>query len=219
MHELYKLASGIFVWIAILGFAAGMIGRLAHLAITARKKDPVVYQYFSLYYALRSILHWIIPFASTGMRAHPVITIVAFVFHTCLIVTPLFAAAHVILVMESWNVSWWHLPDPAADVMTVLVILGCLFFLIRRIVQENVRYLSTPGDFVLIALVAAPFVTGFWTYHQLYGYEIAGILHMLSGELVLLCLPFTRLFHMALWPFTRAYAGSEFGGLRRSRDW
>jgi hypothetical protein len=72
---------------------------------------------------------------------------------------------------------------------------------------------------VLIAIVAAPFITGFWTYHQWYGYETAGILHMLSGELMLLCLPFTRLFHMALWPFTRAYAGSEFGAVRCSRDW
>ena len=219
MHELYELSSGILVWVAFFGFLAGLIGRLAHLAWTARKKDPVVYQYFSFYYALRSIFRWIIPFASTSMRANPLLTAVAFVFHICLIAAPVFATAHVILVMESWNVSWWHLSDQIVDTMTVLVIAGCLFFLVRRIVQKDVRYLSTPGDYVLLAVVAAPFITGFWSYHQFYGYETAGIVHMLSGELMLICLPFTRLFHMALWPFTRAYAGSEFGVVRRSRDW
>lgn len=219
MHEIYHLARGLFAWIAFAVFAGGMVVRIARMAFKARRQDRAVYAYFSPYYAMRSILHWIIPFASRSMRNHPVFTLVAFVFHACLIVTPLFLAAHVILVAESWEIGWPYLPDGAADVMTLLVMLGCLFFLVRRILQKDVRYLSTAGDYGLLLLVAAPFVTGFWTYHQWYGFEIAGIIHMLSGELMLICLPFTRLFHMALFPFTRGYAGSEFGGVRHARDW
>ncbi|MBS3732021.1 MAG: nitrate reductase [Desulfobacterales bacterium] len=219
MHEIYQLASGILVWVALIVFVGGTAGRLIRMAITARKKDAVIYQYFSFYYALRSILHWIIPFGSMSMRARPAMTLVAFIFHICLIITPIFLAAHVILIAESWGIGWAYLPNAVADIMTILVILGCLFFLLRRIVQRDVRYLSTPGDFVLLLVVAAPFVTGIWTYHQWSGFEIAGIVHMLSGELMLICLPFTRLFHMALFPFTRGYAGSEAGGVRRARDW
>ena len=219
MHEIYTLASGILVWIAIVVFVGGMTGRLIRMALTARKKDAVVYHYFSFYYALRSILHWIIPFASKSMRDRPVMTLVAFIFHLCLIITPVFLAAHVILIAESWGIGWTYLPNAAADIMTILVILGCVFFLARRIVKNDVRYLSTPGDYVLLLVVAAPFVTGLWAYHQWYGFEIAGIIHMLSGELMLICLPFTRLFHMALFPFTRGYAGSETGSVRRARDW
>lgn len=103
--------------------------------------------------------------------------------------------------------------------MTLAVILGCVFFLIRRISKKDVRYLSTAGDYILLVIVAAPFLSGFWSYHQGSGFEIAGIVHMLSGELLLICIPFTRLFHMFLFPFTRGYAGSEFGGMRSARDW
>ncbi|MFP3980953.1 MAG: TmcC family electron transfer complex membrane anchor subunit [Desulfobacterales bacterium] len=219
MHEIYPLASGILVWIALIVFVGGTLWRLIRMAITARKKDAVVYHYFSFYYALRSILHWILPFASKSMRDRPVMTVVAFAFHICLIITPIFLAAHVILIAESWAIGWAYLPNAAADIMTILVILGCVFFLTRRIVKRDVRYLSTPGDYVLLLVVAAPFVTGFWAYHQWYGFEAAGIIHMLSGELMLICLPFTRLFHMALFPFTRGYAGSEAGGVRRAKDW
>lgn len=219
MHEIYLLASGFLVWVAFGVFIGGTVLRLVLLALKARRKDPVIYQYFSFYYAARSIIHWIFPFASKGMRDHPVFTTIAFVFHICLILIPFFVAAHVILIMESWGAGWWHLPNAAADIMTILVLLSLLFFLARRILQKDVRYLSTAGDYALLLLVAAPFITGLWTYHQWYGFEIAGLLHMLSGELMLICLPFTRLFHMALFPFTRGYAGSEFGAVKGARDW
>ncbi|MCF8036903.1 MAG: respiratory nitrate reductase subunit gamma [Desulfobacteraceae bacterium] len=219
MHEIYTLASGVLVWIALIVFVGGTLWQLTRMALTARKKDAAIYHYFSFYYALRSILHWIIPFASKSMRDRPVMTLVAFIFHICLIITPIFLAAHVILIAESWGIGWAYLPNAAADIMTILVILGCIFFLARRIVKNDVRYLSTPGDYVLLLVVAAPFITGLWAYNQWYGFEVAGIIHMLSGELMLICLPFTRLFHMALFPFTRGYAGSETGSVRRARDW
>jgi hypothetical protein len=42
---------------------------------------------------------------------------------------------------------------------------------------------------------------------------------MLAGEIMLAAIPFTRLSHMVFSPLTRAYAGSEFGKIRRARDW
>jgi len=82
-----------------------------------------------------------------------------------------------------------------------------------------VRYLTTASDFFLLAVVAAPFITGFWAYHQYPGHAVATIAHILSGELVLVIIPFSRLSHMIFFPFTRGYAGSEFGAIRHARDW
>ena len=45
------------------------------------------------------------------------------------------------------------------------------------------------------------------------------LLHVLFGEAILICLPFTRLSHAILIPFTRAYMGSESIGVRRTCDW
>ena len=45
------------------------------------------------------------------------------------------------------------------------------------------------------------------------------IAHILSGEIMIAAIPFTRLIHMIFFPFTRGYIGSEFGGIRHARDW
>ena len=49
--------------------------------------------------------------------------------------------------------------------------------------------------------------------------QVMMILHIVSGEIMLVAIPFTRLSHMLFSPFTRAYMGSEFGGIRHARDW
>lgn len=219
MYDIYAIARGPLAWVAFLLFFGGSLYRLIAAFLTARKKDHVVYSYFSPYYAMRSLLHWIIPFGSVSMRKRPVFTLVAFAFHVSLIAAPVFLFAHIIVFKESWNVAWWHLPNTAADALTVIVVLACLFFLLRRFLRPEVRYLTEMADYVLLVVVAAPFVTGFWSSHGWYGFETASILHMLTGELLLASIPFTRLSHMFFFPLTRGYAGSEFGGVRNARDW
>jgi nitrate reductase gamma subunit len=170
-------------------------------------------------YGLRSILHWLLPFGTENWRRHPVLTVVTFAFHICLVLTPIFLLAHVILVDEYWNISWWTLPESLAQVMTLIVIGGCVFFLIRRLTRPEVRYVTSASDYVILAIVAAPFVTGFLAYYQLFAYQPMVIFHILSGEIMLIAIPFTRLSHMFFAPLTRAYMGSEFGGVRHARDW
>jgi nitrate reductase gamma subunit len=219
MHTLYDIASGPLVWVSFVLFVGGSIYKLASAAILARKKDIVVYEYASAYYALRSILHWIVPFGSTNMRKRPVMTVAAFAFHLCLLIAPLFLFAHIVLVKESWNVSWGYVSDGAADIMTIIVIAGCIFFLVRRLVIPEAKYLTSPSDYLILALVALPFVTGLWTHRQWFGCGFTGILHILSGEALLIAIPFTRLSHMLFFPFTRGYTGSEFGSVRHAKDW
>ena len=219
MHDMYNFVSGPLVWVSLIVFIVGSLYRLISMAMLAKKKDPMVFTYTSPYYALRSIFHWILPFASVNWRKKPFLTIVTFSFHICLILVPIFLFAHVILWKQSWDISWWFLSDSTADFMTLVVIGGCIFFLVRRIVQPEVKFLTSPSDFVILAIVAAPFITGFWTYHQWVGYKITGIAHILSGEIMLAAIPFTRLSHMLFFPFTRGYIGSEFGAIRHAKDW
>jgi len=219
MHDIYNFVRGPLAWIAFIIFIGGSIYRLISMALLAKKKDPLVYTYMHPKFALRSIFHWIVPFMSVNSRKNPVFTIVTFLFHVCLIVVPIFLFAHVILWKESWDISWWFLSDSTADMMTLVVIGGCIFFLVRRIVQPDVKFLTAPSDFILLAIVVAPFITGFWTYHQWAGFRAMGILHILSGEIMLAAIPFTRLSHMLFFPFTRGYIGSEFGAIRKVKDW
>jgi len=146
-------------------------------------------------------------------------TIVTFAFHICLFVAPLFLFAHIILFKAAWNISWMYLSDTVADIMTMIVIGACIFFLVRRLTLPEAKYVTSFSDYIILAIVAAPFITGFLAYHQWAGVRIIGIAHILSGEIMLAAIPFTRLSHMLFFPFTRGYMGSEFGAVRHARDW
>ncbi len=50
--------------------------------------------------------------------------------------------------------------------MTLVVIFGGLFFVLRRIAAPEVRNVTTGRDYLLLLLVVAPFVTGFVAHHQ-----------------------------------------------------
>lgn len=219
MIALYDFVSGPMVWAAFIIFIGGSLYKILSLAMLAREKDQIIYSYFDTQYAFRSIFHWIIPYAATNMQLKPIFTFISFVFHISLLLVPIFLVAHVVLVEEAWGVSWWMLPDTVADVLTVAVVAACVFFAGRRIYQREVHFLSSPSDYVLLALVAAPFVTGFWAQHQWAGFQFMTILHIVSGEVLLAAIPFTRLSHMFMFPFTRGYIGSEFGAVRHAKDW
>ncbi len=219
MHTIYSFLTGPLAWIAFIVFFGGIVYRIGSRAALAKKKDAVIYEYWSLRHAIRSIAHWIVPFASTNSKQRPILSLVTFVFHLLIFVAPLFLFAHITMINEAFNVSWWFLPDSVADGMTLVVIGACLFFLVRRLTQPDVRYLTTTSDYLVLLMVAAPFVTGFWAYHHLPGYAYATLLHIFSGEVLLMAIPFTKLSHMFFFPFTRGYIGSEFGAVRFVKDW
>ncbi len=219
MHALYDFVSGPLVWVAFALFAGGSIYRIWHLIDLTRRKERFIFTFLSIRYSLRSIIHWLTPFATANMRNHPVMTVVAFAFHICLLLVPVFLLAHIVLLEEAWDIQWWALPDIAADAMSLIVIAACIFFLLRRLTQPEVRYVTSMSDYVILAMVAAPFITGFYCSLGLPGYQAMVIVHILSGEIMLAAIPFTRLVHMLFAAFTRSYTGSEFGGVRFAKDW
>ncbi len=219
MHDLYNFVTGPLAWAAFIVFIAGSLYRLINMLYLVNKKEKFIYTYMSFKYSFRSIFHWIIPFATVNWKRHPVLTIVTFAFHICLIITPVFLLSHAILWDESWNISLWSLPDGVADIMALVVVGSCIFFLVRRLVSPEVQYVTSASDYAILAIVAAPFITGFIAYHQWVNYQFFMILHIISGEIMLVAIPFTRLSHMLFSPFTRAYMGSEFGGVRNAKDW
>jgi len=215
---MYEFVRGPLVWVAFIGFFAGVAYRIVTMARLA-KRDKVVYPTFDVRYGARSVLHWVVPFASLNMRMRPLYTLLSWAFHACVLATPLLVMGHAVLLQESWGVRWWSLPESVADVMTLVVVFGCLFFIVRRLVRPEVRNVSYPSDFLLALLVMAPFLTGFAAHQQWLPYRPLIIAHISSGALCLLLVPWTRLVHMIWFVFTRAYMGSEFGAVRHARDW
>ena len=216
--DVYELVRGPLAWIALVTFALGSLYRIIFLLLTG-KKEPVPIYSKSANDAARSILHGLLPFGSTYMRKQPLFTIVTFFFHLCVVILPIFLLAHVVLWYESWEILWWSLPDMLADVMALWVLLACVYFIGRRLVVREVKQVSRPGDFVLLTIILLTFLSGFLAYHQWGPYRPILILHVISSEILLVSLPFSKLGHMLFFYFSRAFMGAEYGKFLKARDW
>jgi nitrate reductase gamma subunit len=215
---MYGFVRGPLVWIAFVVLVGGSLFKLVLMFFEARREQSVL-PTMSFRYGLRSLIHWIIPLSSRNQRLHPVMTLVSFWFHLCLLITPLFVVGHAVLWEESWGISWWSMSDQVADVMTLGVVFGGLFFMLRRVTAPEVRNVTTWKDHLMLLLVIAPFLTGYIAHQQLLPYKPVLILHIISGALWLIAIPFTWLSHAIWFVFTRGYMGSEFGAVRKARDW
>ncbi len=216
---MYEFLTGPFLWFSFIVCFFGFIIRFIYLFSLSRVRDRVIYNHVSLAWGLKSIFHWIVPFASHAMRSQPVFTIMGFAFHVSLISVPIFFSAHNILWDEGFSLSLWHFPDFISDALTLVVIISGSFLLARRIVRPEVRVLTEVKDYALLVLTLLPFVTGFLAFHQIGPYDVLFILHVMAGGLFLILLPFTKLSHMIFFFFTRLFMGFEMGGRRGARPW
>jgi nitrate reductase gamma subunit len=214
---MYEFIRGPLIWIGFAILILGSIFKIVSL-IGPTKRDKVVLPYLSWRFATRSLTHWLVPYSTVNMRRRPAFTFLSFLFHFCLLATPIFLYAHVALWRQSWGVSWWTLPEPLAVAMTTIVVAVGLVFGLRRIADPAVRYVTSWQDYMLLVIVLLPFITGLLAYYQVFPAKTIVAIHIVSGCLWLAAVPFTRLVHMLFFPLTRAYMGSEFG-FRNAKDW
>ncbi len=221
---MYELARGPLMWAAALIFAAGVLYRIVQLFILTRKKQRSCYTPTPAtkrppLSSEERKLDMLVAFQQSLAGKHPVMAIVSTVFHVCLFAAPLLLVAHSELLHESWGVSFLTLPDSVCDTMTAVLLACCLFFLARRIVVPQVRAVSSLTDYLLLFITAAPFLTGFFAYHQWFPYNTVLVLHMLAGEAMLIAIPFSKLGHMVFFFFVRLLMGSEFSFGSGARVW
>lgn len=207
--DLYEAARGPLAFLAFGICIAGVLIRLG-LIFSRSKKLNRMNPGKSLPGGLKSILRGLIPFGLQYMRQHPVFSLVTIIFHLCVVLTPLFLLAHIILVYESWQLQWVSLPDGLADAMAATAVAGTLFFAGRRLLQKETRQVSRPFDWLLLAVIAGIFFCGMCAYHHWGPYRPMLITHILLGELLLVMIPFSKLFHMIVFFLTRGYLGAEY---------
>lgn len=219
MNAFINFIMGTMVWVSFLIFILGLIFKIVSIIKDVNAKEPYIYSYLTLKHSLRSIFAWLIPFLPQSTKQSPVYYSISYVFHLLLFIVPVFLMSHIVLIDEAFQVSWITLNDTLADILTVAVILALVFFAVRRQQVPEVKYLTSFNDYLLLIIVALPFITGFLAYHQFFFYKPMVIVHVISGELMLILIPFSKFSHMIIAPLTRAYMGSEFGNVRHAKDW
>ena len=212
---MYEFVTGPLAWLSFGIFFIGLIYRLVwYIRGLNWQMDRVTYSVnvaYGIKGALRSIFFWLVPFGTHSWRYYPGFTVMVFVFHICLLFTPVFLVGHNVLLLERWGFSLPTLPEGLTDIMTMGVIVAAVFIILRRIALPEVRIITKPYDFLVLAIAVAPFLTGFLAYHQVGSYDFWIVAHVLAGEVMLVAIPFTKLSHFLLFFLSRAQLGMDYG--------
>ncbi len=216
--DFYELVRGP---LAMLSFAILVIGICFRLVTFYSKgtNPKMLYPKENLNNGFRSMMIGVIPFATRFMRERPLFTMITFLFHVCVLIIPLFFMAHIVLWFESYGLLWQGISNTLADYMTLFVMFACIFFFIRRLTIKEIKMVSQPSDFILLILIFVSFLTGFLAFHQFGPYRPILIVHILSCDIFIAMIPFSRLWHMIAYPFSRYYMGADFGPSLEARDW
>jgi nitrate reductase gamma subunit len=153
---------------------------------------------------LRDTLTWLFPYKAA--RVHVTFTIASVLFHVSVIVTPIFLAAHIGLWQRATGISWAAIPQVAADYLTLLAIATAAVLFFKRVAARAMRALSRPQDYLLPLLIMIPFVSGYLAMHptiNLFEYNATMFVHVMSGNLILVLIPFSKLSHAVLFPTTQ----------------
>jgi nitrate reductase gamma subunit len=98
------------------------------------------------------------------------------------------------------------LPGVVADGLTLLSIACLLTLLGYRSMVRRARDLSGPSDYLLLILLITVFTSGYMASHPSANpipWQAMMLLHVLSGECLLIAVPFTKLSHIVLAFFDR----------------
>jgi nitrate reductase gamma subunit len=153
---------------------------------------------------LRDTAAWLLPVAK--VRSQGAFAGASFVFHIAAIITPIFLAAHIALWQRGLGVSWPALPQVAADYMTLTAIVALAVLFVRRVSAKATRALSGAQDYIIPLVMLVPFASGYLAMHpgiNPFEYEATMLVHVISGNVVLIALPFSKLSHAVLFPTTQ----------------
>ncbi len=150
-------------------------------------------------------LGWIVPVNALRGTRIP-FTVASAVFHAGMLMVPVFLAGHVALIERGTGISWPTLPAAAADALTLAALAGLGVLLLYRLLERAARFLSGPQDYLLLALCIVAFLSGYFVAHPKGSplpFTLMYLGHLLSAELILVLIPFSKLAHALLFASTR----------------
>lgn len=196
---LFRLALGLMV----LGLLRVVALTLAGIAEAYRRNSDRIVPWKVV---ARQTLGWLAPVGRLW-GARPVYSATSFVFHAGLLAVPLFLAAHLRLWRGAVGFGWPGLGRGLADSLTLLTIAAGLGLLGGRVFHFGGRALSRLQDYMWPPLLVFPFITGYLCSHAALGaraYQQLMLVHVYSADLILALIPFTKIAHCVLAPFSQA---------------
>ncbi|MEW6676453.1 MAG: hypothetical protein AB1421_00900 [Pseudomonadota bacterium] len=197
--------------IAVALFLLGVLWRLIEIYSLGRKADLSAPRHTPGASGWHTVFRRSVP--PPGMvKRSPVSYIGGYTFHIGLAIVVFFFAPHIKLVESVTGLSWPGLPSQFVDFVAVVTMAAMVVVLVDRINKPVKRYLSTFEDWFTWTVTFLPVLTGWLAVqHLLLPYTTMLALHILSVEILLVVLPFTKLFHAFTVFGSRWYNGRVNG--------
>lgn len=198
--------------IATVILVAGVLIRLLEILLLGRKANLAEAKGSEMSSGLRTIVTRSLPADSATFKRSTFVIVSGYIFHLGLFVIILFFAPHILLIKDIIGFGWPSIPTQIVDALTVVTIITLLVILVNRFSNRVLRYLTNFEDLLVWFVTIAPLVTGYMAFHRI-GSTAPTLLaiHILSVELLMVVLPFTKLMHAFTLFFARWYNGAISG--------
>jgi nitrate reductase gamma subunit len=170
------------------------------LTVLSRTRDKRI----PWWVVLQDTIRWLLPYRTA--RPHRVFTVASILFHISAIVAPIFLTAHIALWKRGIGLSWPAIPQFVADYLTLTAILTALVLFFRRVSARATRSLSSLQDYLILLLIMVPFTSGYLAMHpdiNPFEYNSTMFVHVMSGNVLMALIPFSKLSHVVLFPTTQ----------------
>jgi nitrate reductase gamma subunit len=196
--------------IMLLGLArVAILGAISSMSIILKsKKNGREVPWSEI---IGATLKWFFPFKK-GLEHRAAFSLTSMVFHVSIIIAPVFLGAHILLWDRGLGIRWTAISNTIADYLTMVAIVTGILLFLQRVVAKSSRAISRFQDYMLLLVIVALFATGYLAMHPSvnpFGYNGTMFIHVMSGNLIFLLVPFTKLSHVALFSSTQLV--SELG--------
>ncbi len=182
-----------------------LLGLVRHVALTGWEVLRAMHRAGDKTLPYRQILaatvRWLFPVGK--FKTELFFSLTSVLFHVAVVVVPLFLAGHIALWARGLGVRWPAIPNRVADLLTVVAVVTVVALVIQRAAARPTRALSRFQDYALPLVIALPFASGLLVMHPSinpFSYQAMLFVHVMSGNLVLVLIPITKLSHMVLLP-------------------
>jgi nitrate reductase gamma subunit len=199
-----------FDW-AIAIFALGILARIVEIFVLGRAHNYAEAKDSEWGHGFQTVFRRFLADPGTLKRSGFDV-LVGWIWHVGFVIALFLFIPHIELINSVLGISWPGLPNPIVDAISAVTIVALIAALVHRLRDPVKRHISTGEDYLIWAVTFLPLITGYIAYHRLVNpYPLALGLHILSVEVFLIVLPFTKLTHIFTAFIARWYNGAIFG--------
>jgi nitrate reductase gamma subunit len=215
--ETLEFARGPFFQVALIVFVGGMSYRLMRVLLLGWSRDRVPSKGSKLKGVLiaylKGILVWpFIPWVKNTFSRKPIMYLAGALFHLGLFIIIFFGTPHMLVWKSLLGFGWATVPLQIVDWLAAVTIVAMAVLFINRLVDPVLKLLTGPAELLNWSVVFLPMITGYiMTHHLFRNYEMLFSLHMLSINVMLIWIPFSRISHFMFYLFSKTIHGAQFG--------